>query len=77
MSLSKNEVNENLISELRTLRQCSHRTGSIWNWYEIGTGKPCVYMGSGGISGVDRICYLVPNGSIYEVDPMWNCIVPA
>ena len=26
--------------------------------------------------GTDRICYLVPNGSIYEGDPMWNRTVP-
>ena len=35
------------------------------------TEKPCVYTGSGG-SGTDRLCYLVPNGSTYEGDPMWN-----
>ena len=27
-------------------------------------------------SGTDRICYLVPNGSAYEGDPMWNRTVP-
>ena len=31
----------------------------IWNRYEIGTDKPCVYTGPGG-SDTDRICYLVP-----------------
>ena len=46
-------------------------TGSVWNRYEIGTDKPCVCTGLGG-SGTDRICYLVPNGSTYEGDPMWN-----
>ena len=48
-----------------------HGTGSVWNWYEIGTDKPCVYTGPGG-SGTDRIWYLVPNWSTYEGDPMWN-----
>ena len=43
--------------------------------YEIGTDESCVYTGSGG-SGTDRICYLVPNGSTCDGDPMWNCTVP-
>ena len=38
------------------------------------TDKPCIYTGNGG-SGTDRI-YLVPNGSTYEGDPVWNCTVP-
>ena len=40
--------------------------------------RPCVYMGPGGPggSGTDRICYLVPNGSTYEGDPIWNPTVP-
>ena len=37
----------------------------------IGTDKPYVYTGPGGF-GRDRICYLVPNGSTYEGDPIWN-----
>ena len=57
------------------LRQRLHRTGSIWNWYKLGMDKPCVYTGPGG-SGTDRICYLVPNGSTYEGDPMCNLTVP-
>ena len=36
----------------------------------------CVYTGPGG-SGTDRICYLVPNGSTYNGDPIWNRTVPA
>ena len=48
-------------------------TGSIWNWYEIGIDKPCVYTGG---SGIDRYCCLVPNASTYEDDPMWNRTVP-
>ena len=40
---------------------------SVWNWYEIGTDKPCVYVGPGG-SSMDQICNLVPNGSTYEGD---------
>ena len=51
------------------LRQRLHGTGSVWNRYEIGTDKPCVYTGPGG-SGTDRICYLVLNGSTYEGCPM-------
>ena len=57
------------------LRQRLHGTGSVWNRYEIGTDKPCIYTGPGG-SGTDRICYLVPNESTYESDPMWNRTVP-
>ena len=57
------------------VEQHLHRTGSIWNRHEIGTDKPCVYAGPGG-SGTDRICYLVPNASTYEGDPMGNHTVP-
>ena len=42
-----------------------------WNRHEIGTDKPCL-----GGSGTDRICYLVPNGSTSEGDPIWNRTVP-
>ena len=45
-----------------------HGTGSVWNRYEIGTDKACVYAVPGR-SATDRICYLVPNGSTYEGDP--------
>ena len=55
--------------EISTLRQRLHGTGSVWNRYEIGSDKSCVDTGPGG-SGWDRICYLVPNGSTYEGDPM-------
>ena len=48
---------------------------SVWNRYEIGTGKPCVYTGLSGCR-TGRICYLVPNGPTYEGDPMWNRTVP-
>ena len=57
------------------LRQRLHGTGSVWNRYEIGTDKPCVYTRPGG-SSMDRICYVVPNGSTYEGDPMWNRTAP-
>ena len=57
------------------LRQRLHWTGSVWNRYEIGTDKPCVYTGPGG-PGTDRICYLVPNGSTYKGDPIWSHTVP-
>ena len=56
-------------------RQRLHGIGSVWNRYEIDTDKPCFYTGPGG-SGTDRICYLVPNGSTYEGDPLWNRTVP-
>ena len=58
-----------------TLRQRLYGTGSVWNRYEIGTDKPCVYT-EPGVSSTDRICYLVPNGSTYEADPVWNCTIP-
>ena len=38
----------------------------VQNWYD----KPCGCTGSGG-SGTDRFCYLVPNGSTYEGDPLF------
>ena len=57
------------------LRKRLHGTGSVWNRYEIGTDKPCVYTGPGG-SGTGRICYLVANGSTYEFDPIWHRTVP-
>ena len=50
-------------------RQHLHGTGTVWNRYEIGMDKRCVHMGPGG-SGMDQICYLVPNGSTNEGDPM-------
>ena len=45
------------------------------NRHEIGTDKPCVYTEPGG-SVTDRICYLIPNGSTREGDPVWNRTVP-
>ena len=59
----------------KLFRQRLHGTGSVWDRYEIGTDKPCVYTGPGG-SGTDRICYLVPDESTYKGDPMWNRTVP-
>ena len=52
-----------------------HETGSVWNRYEIGTDKPCIYR-EPGESSTNQLCYLVPNGSTYEGDPIWNRIVP-
>ena len=52
-----------------------HGTASAWNRYEIGTDKPCVYTGPGG-SCTDRIRYLVPTGTTYEGNPMWNRTIP-
>ena len=49
--------------------------GIIWNGYEMGKNMPCVYTGPGG-SGTDQICYLVPNVSTYEGDPIGKRTVP-
>ena len=57
------------------LKQRLHGTGSVWNKYEIATDKLCVYTEPGG-SGTDRNCYLVPNGSTHEGDPIWDRTVP-
>ena len=59
-----------------SFRQCLHGTGSVWNRYEIGTDKPCVYTGPCGGSGMVWICCLAPNGSSYKGDPVWNRTVP-
>ena len=59
----------------RSARYTEIKAAFTWDRYEIATDKPCVYTGSGG-SGTDRICYLVPNGSTYEGDPIWNRTVP-
>ena len=63
------------LPEIANLRQRLHETGSVWKRYEIGRDKPCVHMGPGG-SGTDQICYLIPNGSTYESDSIWNRTVP-
>ena len=61
---------KNLLTDRQLiLRQRLHGPGSVWDRYEIGTDKPCVYTGPGG-SSTDWICYLEPNGSTYEGDPM-------
>ena len=57
------------------LGQRLYGTGSVWNHYEMGTDKPCVYTEPFG-SGTDRICYLVLNRSTYGSDPKWNNTVP-
>ena len=44
-------------------------TGTKLVWISL------VYTGPGG-SGTDRIGYLIPNGSTYERDLMWNRTVP-
>ena len=58
-----------------TFRERLHGTGSVWNRYEIGTDKYCVYTGPRR-SGTDRIFYLLPNGSTYEGNSIWSHIVP-
>ena len=45
------------------------RCEPVRNWYEQAL---CLHGGS----SADRICYLVPNGSTYEGDFMWNRTVP-
>ena len=59
---------------LSIFRQGLHGTGCVWNRYEIGTDKPCVYTGPGG-SGTKQILHLVPNGSTKD-DLIWNRTVP-
>ena len=68
-------MTDHAVPSSKCFRQRLHGTGSVWNRYEIGTDKPCVYTGPGE-SGMDRICYLVPTGSTYEGDPMWTRTVP-
>ena len=60
---------------LWSFRQRLHGTRSVWKRYEIDTDRPCVYTGPVGAC-TDRICCLVPNGSTYEGDPMWNRTIP-
>ena len=57
-----------LVPRLR-FRQRLHGTESVWNRYEIGADKLCVYTVPCE-SGTDRIRCLVPNGSTYEGDPI-------
>ena len=59
------------VQKLNSILLTEFKAAFTWNRYEIGTDQSCVYTGPGG-SGTDRICYLVPNGFIYEGDPMWN-----
>ena len=56
-------------------RLCLHETGSVWNWYKIGTDKHCVYTGPGR-PVLDRFSYPVPNRLTCESDPVWNLAVP-
>ena len=51
------------------LRQRLHGTGSVWNRYEIGTDKTWWIR-------CDQICYLAPNVSTYQGNPIWNRTVP-
>ena len=54
-------------------RQRLHGTGSVWNRYEIGTDKSCVYTGPGGC-GTDRSAIWYQVG--HEGDRTWNRTVP-
>ena len=45
-----------------------HETGSVWNQYEIGTDKLCVYMGPDR-SALDRFFSPLPNWLTCESDP--------
>ena len=47
-------------------------TRFVWNWYEIGTDKPCIYTRPGS-SSLDRLSYLLTNRFTSEGDPVWNC----
>ena len=65
-----------LVSSKRSLNvftQRLHGTGSVWNRYKIGLAL-CLHIPGG--SGADLICCLVPNGSTYEGDLIWNRTVP-
>ena len=62
-----------VVQILQRLRLRLHKTRSVWNRYEIGTDKPCVYMGPAR-SAPERLT--VSNGSAGESDPVWNCTVP-
>ena len=44
-----------------------HEIGSVWNWYETGMDKSCIYTGPGR-STLDRLCCPVPNGFTCESD---------
>ena len=59
----------------RPLRLRLHEIGSVWNRYEIGNDKPCVYKGPGR-SASDRFSYLVSTWFTFESDPVWNSTVP-
>ena len=52
-----------------------HETGSVWNRYDIGTNKPCVYT-EPSRSTLGRFSYPVPNGFNCESDPVSNFSVP-
>ena len=42
------------------IRQCLQSNGSVWNWYEIGTDKLCVYMGLvRSIVNIDTVAFLL------------------
>ena len=60
---------------LKHFRLRSHETGSIWNRYEIGTDKPCVYTGPGG-SILDRFSCPVPNGLTFESELYCSRVLP-
>ena len=57
------------------LTLCLHETGFVWNWYEIGMGKPCFYTGPGR-SAPNRFSYPVSNGFTVESYPVGNYAVP-
>ena len=44
--------------------------------FRTGTKLVWISLAGPGGSGMDQICHLVPSGSTYESDPMWNHTVP-
>ena len=73
MGLKTEALVKNILKKLtkKILRQRLHGIGSFWNRCKIGTDKPRIYTGPGG-SGIERISYLVPNGSTFKGDPIWT-----
>ena len=54
------------LNRVVALRQCLHRTRSVWNRYKTGADKPRGHT-ENGESGTDQICYPVPNGLLMKV----------
>ena len=57
----------------RSLRLHLHETGSVWDRYEVDTGKPCVYT-IPGRSAHDWYSYPISNGFTCESDPVYYTV---